>query len=117
MTALPFSDRQRLAKLLAVFSSDFDGEVVAAARAAHRLVHSLGLSWEDVIHPNSGPAPNSNTIQPWQTIVAACLKRPGRLRPWERDFLRSLADFVRISPKQRSVLDQIADRVLRRAAA
>ena len=34
-----------------------------------------------------------------------------------RDFSRGLAGFARISLKQRSVLVQIADRVLRRAAA
>jgi hypothetical protein len=43
--------------------------------------------------------------------------RFGSLTPWERDFLRLLPNFIRLSAKQRSVLGQIADRVSRRAAA
>jgi hypothetical protein len=117
VSALSAAERQRLAAILARLASPFDGEVTAAGLAAARFIRDRGLTWQDVIHPSAGLTANHNTIQPWRDIVADCLRQPGSLRPWERDFLRSLAGFVRISAKQRSVLGQIADRVLRRAAA
>lgn len=115
--ALPPADRQRLAKLLGLLGSDYPGERDAAGLAAHRLIRDRGLTWQDVIHPNAELPANRNAVQPWRETVAECLRQPGSLRPWERDFLRSLPDFIRLSAKQRSVLGQIADRVLRRAAA
>lgn len=42
-------DLARLPKLLARLESDQDAEVLAAARAASRLVRLAGLSWDEVI--------------------------------------------------------------------
>jgi hypothetical protein len=42
-------DLARLPKLLARLESDQDAEVLAAARAASRLVRVAGLSWDEVI--------------------------------------------------------------------
>jgi hypothetical protein len=119
MTALAASDRQRLAKLLGLLGSDHAGERDAAGLAAHRLIRDRGLTWGDVIHPNAELPANRNAVQPWRETVAECLRHPrfGSLTPWERDFLRLLPNFIRLSAKQRSVLGQIADRVSRRAAA
>jgi hypothetical protein len=47
MTA-PF-DRERVAKLLGMLGSEHDGEVVAAGRAADRLVRASGLTWRAVL--------------------------------------------------------------------
>ena len=44
-------DRGKLARLLAMFSSDFDGEVVNAARQAEKLRRGAGLSWSDILTP------------------------------------------------------------------
>jgi hypothetical protein len=118
MIALSTGDRTRLAKLLALCSSGYDGEALAAARAADRFVHDHGLTWAEVFgvgQPEAAPAANRN-LEPWRETVAACLRQPSALRQWEGDFLRSLIGFARISLKQRAVLDQIAERVLRRAA-
>lgn len=117
MIALSPTDRQRLVKLLGLLGSDYAGERDAAGLAAHRLIRDRGLGWEDVIEPLQSPGANHPTSQPWRQTVAECLRQPCALRTWERDFLRSLLNFDRISPKQRSVLGQIADRVLQRAAA
>jgi hypothetical protein len=111
-----FTDRQRLAKLLGMLGSDHPGERDAAALAAHRFIQSRGLTWQDVLQSEAAPHANYNTVQPWRETVAACLRQPGSLRQWEGGFLRSLTGFARISPKQRAVLNQIAERVLRRAA-
>jgi hypothetical protein len=111
------TDRQRLAKLLGMLGSDYAGERDAAGLAAHRFIRERDLSWDDVIHPDIPATGNRDTLQPWRATVAECLRQPGALRAWERQFLRSLSDFPRISQKQRSVLGQIAERVLRRAVA
>jgi hypothetical protein len=116
MSALSPPDRVRLAKLLALCSSGYDGEALAAARAADRFIRDRGLTWQDVLQPKAAPAANHNTVQPWRETATACLRQPGSLRQWEGGFLRSLIGFERISAKQRSVLEQIAGRVLRRAA-
>jgi hypothetical protein len=42
-------DRDKLVKLLRMFSSDFDGEVASAARRAHELVKSRALDWDDLL--------------------------------------------------------------------
>ncbi len=42
-------DRTRLLKLLALIDSDSDGEALAAARQAGRLLRGLGTSWAELI--------------------------------------------------------------------
>jgi len=116
MSALSPSDRVRLAKLLALCSSGYDGEALAAARAADRFIRDRGLTWQDILQPEAAPAANRN-LEPWRQTVALCLRQLGSLRPWEADFLRNISGFAKISPKQRGVLIQIADRVLARRAA
>jgi hypothetical protein len=119
MTPLPLADRERLAKLLGLLGSDHADERDAAGLAAHRFIRNRGRTWEDILlgAPGAVPAANRNAMEAWRQTVADCLRQHGSLRPWEGDFLRSLAGFARISLKQRSVLAQVADRVLRRAAA
>ena len=48
MTTEKNSQLQKLAKLLALASSDNDAEALGALRAAARLLRSLGLDWNDV---------------------------------------------------------------------
>jgi hypothetical protein len=118
-TPLPPTDRPRLAKPAGLLGSDHAGERDAAGVAAHRFIRDRGLTWADILlrAPVAVPAANPNTMEAWRQTVVDCLRQHGSLRPWEDDFLRSLAGFACISAKQRSVLAQIADRVLRRAAA
>jgi Protein of unknown function (DUF2786) len=106
----------RLSKLLELTSSDYDGEALAAARAAHRFLRSLGLTWAELLGTPAAARPQP-VRGPWRLTIEDCLARPGSLMPWQAKFLRSLREFPRISPKQRTVLDQIAERVLGRRAA
>jgi hypothetical protein len=110
-------DRQRLAKLLSLISSTYDGEALAAARAADRFVRSLGLTWSDVLDHSGESETNRNSVTPWRQQAGACLAQPGSLRPWEIGFLRNVLTSTKLSAKQRSVIGQIADRVLQRRAA
>lgn len=48
------TDLARLAKLLARLDSDQDAEVLAAARAASRLLRVAGLAWDDVVTGTQG---------------------------------------------------------------
>jgi hypothetical protein len=116
--ALPDVSRTKLAKLLGMLGSDHVGERDNAARAAHKLVTEARLTWMDVVQP---PPTEHRTPQPsappWRQVVRNLLARPGSLRTWERDeFLPSLLRFQKLSPKQRSCLDQIASRVFGRGA-
>lgn len=43
-------DQKRLAQFLGMLGSDHDGEVVNAAKMAHRMVTQAGLTWEQVLH-------------------------------------------------------------------
>jgi hypothetical protein len=114
MSILTAHDRRRLVKILALLGSDQAGERAAAATTAHRIVAAKGLTWAAVISP--GPAikqlPERGT---WRATARACLAQQGSLRPWETGFLRDLAQFRRLSVKQRYLLKEIADRVLQRA--
>jgi hypothetical protein len=116
MNALPATSRTKLAKLLGMLGSDHAGERDAAALAAHRLVTAAGLTWKQVVTPPpiEKKLPDLGT---WRATVAECLARPGSLRPWEAKFLQDLPGFRRLSVKQRYVLKEIADRVLKREAA
>lgn len=107
---LPVSDRELLLKLIALFSSPYDGEVVAAARAFSRFGEARG-GWQSLINP---PAPIRQLPRRcgWRLTVSLCLAKPGKLHAWERKFLVSLREFSKISDKQRNVLNLIAERVL-----
>jgi hypothetical protein len=115
MTALTSADRQRLAKLLGRLGSDHAGERDAAGLAARQLIRKRGLSWEDaLIRQSPKREPLYST---WRTTCARLKERSGDLRPWERKFVADLPAFPRISTKQRYILAEIADRVLKREAA
>jgi hypothetical protein len=116
MIALPDASRVKLAKLLGMLGSAHAGERDAAGLAANRLISQAGLSWRQALMPPpiEKKLPDLGT---WRANVAECLGRPGSLRHWEAGFLRDLPGFRRISIKQRYVLKEIADRVLKRGAA
>lgn len=110
-SALPATDRSRLAKALALLSSNQPGEVQAAATAATRIVQAAGLTWQQVLKPAPVEKPLPQ-LGVWRQTVARLLEHRGSLRPWEVRFLTDLPGFRRLSTKQRYVLDEIASRVL-----
>lgn len=117
---LSVDDRVRLARLLAMFSSDFDGEITNAAKAAERLVKKCGETWETILvgpvpnfrgreeKPHYRPPPSSAD----QVDISECLKRANLLTEWERKFLQDvLGRGYPLSEKQRSILDRIKARL------
>ncbi|MBI0537780.1 hypothetical protein D9599_19665 [Roseomonas sp. KE2513] len=53
------NDAAKLARVLALLGSEHDGERASAALAAHRLMHRLGLTWQDVLMPKATPEPHA----------------------------------------------------------
>ena len=106
-------DRQRLAGILALLSSDRAGERDAAAHAATRFLKARALQWRDVLDV---PASRSERLEDlatnWREVATACADN-GRdlLTDWEYRFCRTLSGFERCSPKQLSILARLVDRL------
>jgi hypothetical protein len=131
--ALSGPDRTRLAKLLGMFGSDFEGEILNAARAAHQLVKRAGETWESVIvtdvtvTPSHEPPPRNRPHEPqrprqeqpdaggfespaeeeFKPIVEMCLKHTDRLSEWEVEFLNSIQHRWSLTEKQTKALARI----------
>ena len=46
-------DRERLIKLLGLLGSDHNGEIAAAGRMADALIRDAGVTWADVVAPET----------------------------------------------------------------
>jgi len=113
--------RDKLVKVLRMFSSDHDGEVASAARRAHSIVKTLALDWDDLIiragarkqHRSSAPPPPQDDID--IVLIKECLEVPQHLTAWENDFLssirQSILEWGRLTPKQKAVLDRIVNKL------
>lgn len=57
-------DRVRLARILGMFGSSNDAEVLAAARHAHRMITNAGTDWPTLLNPpTNGATPPQ--VDPW----------------------------------------------------
>lgn len=113
------TDRERLARLLAMFSSDYDGEVVNAARAAERLVKSAGVTWHDVLATTFAPGPppyreppqrkqwNDRKVSPHQREAAQMLEKRHLLTQFEIDFLSSILGRDFLTERQEPIFQRI----------
>ena len=118
MNTLSEKSRQHLGKVLALLESEHPGERDAAVRAASRILKQNGMRWCQVLEALPPPPPaKREPAATWRSTCRELARRPGSLRVWERKFIRDLPAFPRISAKQRNILDEIAERVLRRGAA
>jgi hypothetical protein len=112
---LPPVERKRLSKLLGLLASDYDGEVLSAAKHASKLVQSVGMSWDEIIGESQASSIRE-APQPtgWRQTVVECLRQADRLSDWEFSFLSSLSgsSFPRPTQKQQACLDRTAKRVL-----
>jgi hypothetical protein len=116
MSALAASDRERLARLLGMMGSDHDGEALNAARMADRLVRDHGITWIDAITAPVVPQLSTDdTLARFATCAEACtfaLARAPMLTQWEFDFLRNVAGFSKLSPKQCDTLRRLIARAI-----
>jgi hypothetical protein len=104
----------RLVKLLGMMGSDHDGEVINAAKAAHRLLQSRGLTWSDVVTVESAPEQDQPGIwrepQCWRDAVGICLGlTDAPLSAWDKAFLIGISGRKVLTEKQKCQLDRIVD--------
>lgn len=106
------AERRKLVGILGRLGSDQDGERAAAGLLASRMLRTAGLTWAQLLDPPAAERklPKMGT---WRETVARCLAQAGSLRAREVGFLRDLPGFRRLSVKQRYVLNEIANRVLK----
>jgi hypothetical protein len=108
----------KLAKILGMLGSDYNGEIAAAGRRANAMVKRAGLTWDEVIS-SSAPIPQQPHRPPrrWRKpgtpsdTAALCLQWSEVLTDWETNFCRSIIGRRRLSAKQADVLARIVDRV------
>jgi hypothetical protein len=108
--------RAKLAAVLGMLGSDHDGEVLAAARMAERIRRDAGITWLEVIAAPVVPHLSTHDpLAPFNTPKEACtfvLTRVPTLTHWERDFLRDVAGFSKLSPKQLNTLRRLVARAV-----
>jgi hypothetical protein len=116
----------KLVKLLPLFASDKDGEVVATARAIGRTLEAAGADFHDLaalISPESTPQPSGRqedddghrmSAEEWSGAIVAILDTPPYLYPGEKKFLRDMLRMThrgrKPSAKQAAWLRKIARR-------
>jgi hypothetical protein len=103
--------RERLATFLLLLGSDQDGEVIAAARAAGRLLKSFDLDWHDVANrvTGVGPALSARRTAPSQKRTSTAPKNAANLRD-NRSRAREMLHNDRpwLTPQQREWLEKLA---------
>ncbi len=87
----------KIAKMCGKFGSAHDGEILSAAKMAHKLVKETKLTWDDVLLKNiqvSAPPPPPSGNEPIsdKEKVSFCLERMDFLRDKEIDFLESIRE-------------------------
>jgi hypothetical protein len=116
----------KLSKLLALLSSDHDGEVIAAARAIGRTLGNAGLSFHDLAAALTGSARGEQVAHPsWAELsrserldVLDKLLASNVLSGWERAFCKKTYAWLHLRPgsqlsvKQRAVVDELIAEVL-----
>ena len=115
----------RLAKVLGLLDSAFDGEALSAARRAHAMVQRAGLSWSDVLAASPSVRAMRTSAGPRahraRHMVRACLDEAEFFNARELQFLklirRELQRGCDLSPKQRAWLVDLFERARHEAAA
>jgi len=112
-------DRARLARVLEMIGSSFDGEALVAARRAHALVRGAGLTWEKLLTGTPGAA-SDGWVEPDSVSEALdrCWDYVEDLTPWEREFIDNLAGWRgSLTEKQAKRLAELVEKVRRIARA
>ncbi len=99
----------QLGKLIPRLGSEFDGEVIATARAIERTLKAAGRDWHDLANALRAPPTD------WRSVARFCADHQGQLSARELDFIISISRLPRITEKQANWLRDIASRL--RAAA
>ena len=127
-------DAARLTRLLGMLGSEHDGEVLNAARLAHRLINQSGSTWAEVIGGSgyskdfvqqvadsayarglaegkalAAPKPKRKTFAGYAALMLS--KYPAALTPWEANFCNSWTQKrCRPSEKQLAVFENLSNK-------
>ena len=102
------AERRRLVGVLGRLDSDFDGERAAAGLLASRMLRSAGLDWDALLPADKPPRPPVLHATGWRGDLAFCERHRSFLREWESGFVASVGSRSGLTPKQRTVLAEIA---------
>jgi hypothetical protein len=107
-------DLQRLARVCGLFSSEHDGEALAAARQAEKIRKKMSLSWEELLVPSARQRtadPPPEDLTDWRWACHFCLERYHSLTSWEVDFVATVARYTKPpSAKQMIILRRLVTR-------
>lgn len=112
------TDIRKLSKLIPRLASDYDGEVVATARAIERILSASGLTWHDLadrVSPEPTPGFDYDTANEYHRLANELIEREAWNTEKEHDFLLNVQAWTatgrRPSEKQRRWIECIAERV------
>jgi hypothetical protein len=91
-------DKDRLAKLLSMTSSDHDAEALAAMRKANELLRANRKSWFDVLGLNAPPAEPIRASQSSQSSAGSPSRPQTAALPPGYQLLRQYRDALRREP-------------------
>ena len=103
------AERRKLIGVLGRLGSDHDGERAAAGLLASRMLKSAGVTWDELLTAGAYFAAPRSSPSGWRGDLAVCQRHRSFLRPWEQDFVGSVATRATLSQKQRFVLSEMAD--------
>jgi hypothetical protein len=120
-------DRGRLARVLEMIGSSFDGEALVAAKRAHELVKGAGKTWDEVLNSDEtrhlreecdrlrrllAQTKKVETPDSLSEKLDLCAEYHECLTDWEKKFIESLAAW-RGQPtvKQAQRLDEVLRKV------
>jgi hypothetical protein len=105
----------KLSKMLLMLSSNYDGDVVAAARAITKILQGAGSDWHDLVAAMLAPVAH---LEVRRDVVQWRLSRRFFLSPRDRGFLENVARQLKpLSPKQEKWLRDIVGKLERAEAA
>ena len=101
------ANRTKLAKLLALTTSNHDGEALSAARKANALVKRQGKTWQAIFNVDD------QDNRPAHIIEAERLLRRGAavISEYEKNFLTGVLGFSKLSPAQDDKFAEIANKI------
>lgn len=110
-------NKNKLVKLLGMLGSTHDGEVVAAARAAERMLKEAGITWAELFSDSQPVEPVQASYEATHSdyyqdeiirrMVDECIRYGEKFTKWETNFLHSLKLQKHFTPKQISMLEAL----------
>jgi len=96
LSAMDNRTKYLLGKMVGLLGSDYDGEVVAAARQIKRLLESKGLSFGDLVCLVSGGSTELELANELVSMAESILVNESMMRAHEARFVRDVVARARV---------------------